>query len=155
MKRFKCLFKKDNIPDNLIKQPAQSTGRLSSVYGFRETYHMLNTLRPRQNGRHFPDDILKWIFLNENVWISIIISFPRGPINNIPTLVQVMAWRRPGHKPLSGPSIVRLPTHICVTRPQRANLFPLDKMATISQTVFSNAFSWMISLIKISLKFVP
>ena len=26
-----------------------------------------NTLRPRQNGRHFPDDIFKWIFLNENV----------------------------------------------------------------------------------------
>ena len=31
----------------------------------------LNTLRPRQNGRHFPDDIFKCIFLNENVWISI------------------------------------------------------------------------------------
>ena len=27
----------------------------------------LNTLRPRQNGRHFADDIFKWIFLNENV----------------------------------------------------------------------------------------
>ena len=59
----------------------------------------VNTLRPRQNGRHFPDDIFKRIFLNENVWILIIISVkfvPRGPINNIPTLVQVMAWRRPG-----------------------------------------------------------
>ena len=43
---------------------------------------------------------------------------PRGPINNIPTLVQVMAWRRPGDKPLSEPMMVRLPTHICVTRPQ-------------------------------------
>ena len=44
-------------------------------------------LRPRQNGRHFPDDILKWIFLNENVWIPIKISLkfvPSGPINNIP-----------------------------------------------------------------------
>ena len=27
----------------------------------------LNTLRPRQNGRHFPDDVFKCIFLNENV----------------------------------------------------------------------------------------
>ena len=27
----------------------------------------LNTLRPRQNGRHFPDDIFKCIFLNQNV----------------------------------------------------------------------------------------
>ena len=26
-----------------------------------------NTLRPRQNGRHFPDDIFNCIFLNENV----------------------------------------------------------------------------------------
>ena len=81
----------------------------------------LNTLRPRQNGRHFPDDIFKWIFLNENVRISINISLkfvPRGLINNIPTLVQVMAWRRPGDKPLSESMMVRLPTHICVTRPQ-------------------------------------
>ena len=29
----------------------------------------LNTLRPRQNGSHFPDDTFKRIFLNENVWI--------------------------------------------------------------------------------------
>ena len=74
---------------------------------------LINTLRPRQNGRHFPDDIFKWIFLNENVWILINISLkfvPRGPINNIPTLVQVMAWRRPGDKPLSESMMVRLAT---------------------------------------------
>ena len=50
-------------------------------------------------GRDKMAAIFKWIFLNENVWISINISLkfvPRGPINNIPTLVQVMAWRRPG-----------------------------------------------------------
>ena len=34
-----------------------------------------------------------------------------------------MAWRRPGDKPLSEPMMVRLPTHICVTRPQWVN-FP-------------------------------
>ena len=69
----------------------------------------LNTLRPRQNGRHFPDDIFKWIFLNENVWISTKISLkfvPKVPINNIPALVQIMAWRRPGDKPLSEPMLV-------------------------------------------------
>ena len=52
---------------------------------------------------------------NENVWISINISLkfvPRGPINNIPTLLRVMAWRRPGDKPLSEPMMVRLTTHI-------------------------------------------
>ena len=39
-------------------------------------------------------------------------------LNNIPILVQIMAWRRSGDKPLSKPMEVRLPTHICVTRPQ-------------------------------------
>ena len=80
-----------------------------------------NTLRPRQNGRHFPDDIFKRIFLNENVKFSINISLkfvPRGPINNIPALVQIMAWCRPGDKPLSEPMMVRLLAHICVTRPE-------------------------------------
>ena len=80
-----------------------------------------NTLRPRQNGRHFPDDIFKRIFLNENVWISLKISLkfvPKGPINNIPALVQIMAWRRPGDKPLSEAKLVSFLTHKCVTRPQ-------------------------------------
>ena len=42
-------------------------------------------LRPRQDG-HFPGDILKYIFLNENLKIAIRISLkyiPKGPINNI------------------------------------------------------------------------
>ena len=54
-----------------------------------------NILRPRQNGRHFADDVLKLIFLNENIWIPIKISLkfvPKGSINNIPALVQIMAW---------------------------------------------------------------
>ena len=29
----------------------------------------LDTLRPRQNGCHFTDDIFKYNFLNENIWI--------------------------------------------------------------------------------------
>ena len=31
-------------------------------------------LRPRQNGRHFHDDIFTCIFLNENIWILIELS---------------------------------------------------------------------------------
>ena len=88
----------------------------------------LNTLRPRQNGHHFPDDIFKCIFLNENVWISIKISLkfvPNGPMNNIPALVLIMAWRRPGDKLLSEPMMVSLPTHLCVTRPQWVNICQL------------------------------
>ena len=67
-------------------------------------YGSINTLRPRQNGGHFADDIFKRIFFDENVWISIQVSLkfvPKGRINNIPALVQIMAWRRPGDKPLS------------------------------------------------------
>ena len=81
----------------------------------------LNTLSPRQNGRRFEDDVFKCIFLNENVWISLKISLkfvPKDPINNIPALVQILAWRRSGDKPLSEPMMVSLLTHICVTRPQ-------------------------------------
>ena len=80
----------------------------------------VNTSRPRQNGRHFPDDIFKYIFLNENVWISLKVSLkfvPKIPINNISVLVQIMVWRRPGDEPLSESMMVSLLTHICVCRP--------------------------------------
>ena len=55
----------------------------------RATAHTSSTLRPRQNGRRF-QDILKCVFLNENVWISIKISLkllPKGPISAMPVLV--------------------------------------------------------------------
>ena len=94
---------------------------LRSQHGEVITTSGVNTLRPRQHGRHFADDTFKRIFLNENVIISVKISLkfvPNGPINNIPALVQIMAWRRPGDKPLSEAMMVSLLTHICVTRPQ-------------------------------------
>ena len=97
----------------------ESLGGLWNIRYPSETH--LNTLGPRQNGPHFPDDIFKCIFLNENAWISIKISLkfvPKGPINKNPALVQIMAWRRSGDKPLSEPMMVSLLTHICVTRPQ-------------------------------------
>ena len=89
------------------------------LYVLLADYINLNTLRPRQNGRHLADDTFKRIFVNENVIILIAISqkfAPKGPINNIPPLVQIMAWRRPGAKPLFEPMLICLPTHICVTR---------------------------------------
>ena len=82
------------------------------------------TLRPRQNGRHFPDDIFKCLFFNENVWISINISLrcvPKGPVTNIPALVQIIAWRWLGDKRMSEPMVFSLLTHICVTQPQWDN----------------------------------
>ena len=86
--------------------------------------NFINSLRPRRYRRHFADDIFKCIFLNENEWMSLRISLkfvPKVQINNIPSLVQIMAWRRPGDKPLSEPMMVSLLTHICVTRPQWVN----------------------------------
>ena len=55
-------------------------------------FNYLNTLRPRQNGRHFWDNIFKCIFLTANVWILLKISLrfvPKVWINNIPALVQL------------------------------------------------------------------
>ena len=49
------------------------------------------------------DNIFKCIFLNENVRISnqfSLKSVPKGSIDNKPALVQVMAWRRIGDKPI-------------------------------------------------------
>ena len=43
---------------------------------------------------------------------------PKVRIDNIPSLIQIMPWRRPGDKPLSEPMMVQLLTHICVTRHQ-------------------------------------
>ena len=85
---------------------------------------MYNTMRPRHNGRHFADDIFKCIFLNEYASIPIKISqkfIPKGSINNILALVQIMAWCRLGDKPLSEPVMASLPTSICAARPQWVN----------------------------------
>ena len=117
---------------------------------------IFNTLRPRQNDRHFPDDILKCIFLNETAWFSIKISLkfvPRGPINNISAL----AWHRPGNKPSSEPMMVILLMHIHVTRSQWVKQCTLThwgraKMDTTLQTTFSSAFSWM-KMFQFRLKF--
>ena len=126
----------------------------------------VNSLRPGQNGCHFANGMFKCISLNENVWILIKISLkfvPRGPVNNIPALVQIMAWRLQGGKPLSEPMMVSLLTHICTNDPTRHRKWGTtrrqvltmvsmivvmlhksgpDKMAAIWQTIFLNAFSW-------------
>ena len=59
---------------------------------------------------NFADDIFKCIFMNETFCISIRISLkfvPKGPIDNKPALVQVMAWRRTGDKPLPEPTLTQ------------------------------------------------
>ena len=58
----------------------------------------------------FSNYIFKYIFFNENVWISIKIPLrfvPKGPINNIPALVQKLAWCQIGDKPLFEPKVAQ------------------------------------------------
>ena len=57
---------------------------------------MVNTLRPRQDGRRFTNDIFKRIFFNEKILISIEISLefvPKSSTNNKLALVHIMTWR--------------------------------------------------------------
>ena len=78
-----------------------------------------NSLRPRQNVRHFADNIFKCILLNKNVRISLKISLkfvPKARIKDIPASVQIMAWCQSGDKPFSEPVMVSLLTHICITQ---------------------------------------
>ena len=104
-----------------------------------------DTLRLRQNGCHFPDDIFKCIFLNENIYISITISLkfvPKGPIDNIPALVQIMAWRHPATSHyLNQWWLVQRRIYASLGLNElirRAS----DKMAAILQKILSSAFPW-------------
>ena len=117
------------------RQPIQVHFSWMKMHEFSIKFHWNLFLRvqlthwdqARQNGRRLPDDIFKCIFINKNVSISIKISLkfvPKGPIDNIPALVQIMAWRLPGDKSLCEPMIISLLTHICVTRPQWVNNIP-------------------------------
>ena len=65
---------------------------------------LFNTLRPRQNGRHF-----FWRHFEMHFLQIVVFSFkfhwklsPNGPINNNLALVQIVAWRRWGDKPSFG-----------------------------------------------------
>ena len=69
---------------------------------------------------HFADNMFKCICLTEGRWISINVSLKLVPQSqiNIPALVEIMAWCRPGAKPLSQPIMVSFLTHICIFQPQ-------------------------------------
>ena len=97
----------------------------------------LNSSPPGQNGRHFPDNIFKGIFLNENAFIPIKISLkfiPNGPISNIPALVQIMAWCWQGAKPLSEPMLTWF-TDICTTRGDELKNFITGKSETLTTKI--------------------
>ena len=78
---------------------------------------MFHTLRARRYRRNFADDIF-----NDNVSISIKMFYSQGSnYKEIPALIHIMDWRRPGDKPLSQAMVIILLTHISVTRPQKVN----------------------------------
>ena len=60
-----------------IFQNLHGKGYQSLLFQFHHTgghVSQINTLRQRQDGRHFPDDNFIYIFLNEKAWILIMIS---------------------------------------------------------------------------------
>ena len=118
--------------------------RVTFIYRRCSLLPALNTLEPRQNGRQFPEDIFKCIFQNENVWISLDISLkfvPKVQINIMPVLVQIIAWRRPGDKPLSEPIVVNQLTHISVIRSQCVNTLK-PELPPFCTWHFQQHFSW-------------
>ena len=115
------------LPSEALVSDVSETSRLSGCSNI-DTFTVMstidphpsgsycNTLRLRQNCRHFTDNIFKCIFLNENVWMllkSLLKFVPKVGINDIPALVQIMAWRRPMmvsllmHKYISWPQWVQ------------------------------------------------
>ena len=81
-----------------------------SSHSWFHFFGYINKLGPKQNDRHCADDTFKRIFFNKNVRVLIEISLnfvPTGPFNDIPPLVQIMAWRRPGDNPLPEPMMVQ------------------------------------------------
>ena len=66
---------------------------------------------PGQNGlqfgrRHFQIHFLEWNNENNRIVIQISLkSVPMGPTDNMPALIQVMARRRTGDKPLTEPML--------------------------------------------------
>ena len=100
-------YSRDTSSRELTSQCPGQHPLLSRVYYIQRVVR-LNTLRAKHNSRRFPDDIFKYIFVNENVPISRKISLkfiPKVWINNIQALVQIMAWCRPGDNPLSEPML--------------------------------------------------
>ena len=79
--------------------------RVRTLYLAQEIYVVYvassksKTMEAVTKKRHFVDDIFKYIYLNENVWISIEISLKlvsKGPLNTMLVLVQILACRLVG-----------------------------------------------------------
>ena len=134
---FKCIFLNENAWTLIKHDDVTKWKHFPCYWPFVRGIHRSPVNSPRKVQWHgalmFPL-ICAWI----NGWVdnhevgdrrryhtyydfSVMISlklFPKGPISNISSLVQIMAWCCPGDKPLSEPTMVSLPTHICINQPQ-------------------------------------
>ena len=84
--------------------------------------------------RYFQIHFVEWKFMNFGKFD------PKGPINNIPALVQMMAWCRSGDKPLSEPTLVNLLAvgATRVTRPQWCKEFYISYLRVCSTSYRTN-----------------
>ena len=98
------------------------------------------------------DTILQTAFSNAFSLMKIYqfqVKFPKGPINSIPALVQIMAWCWPSHKPLSEPMMIILLIRIYFTLLQWVNnhmhgiLQLTGIVCKIIYFIWSNAF-WLV-----------
>ena len=100
---------------------SHSTDLILLEYSSLRSRGMINTLRPKQNVRifrpHFQMDFLQWKYLDYNSLKFV----PKGSINYISSLVQIMAWCQTGDKPLSEPMMVISPMYISITCPHWVN----------------------------------
>ena len=88
------------LPDGTkpLPEPMLTYHQWGSVAFTWEQFHGTGIMLNKSPRNWHIDAIFKCIFLNENVWITIEISLkfvPKDPINNIPALVQIMAWHQP------------------------------------------------------------
>ena len=102
----------------LVNKPLNCWRWWKNIFIF-DRWMDVNTLRPKQNGRHFADEICKCILLNGNFWILNEISLryvPQALIKTMGALVQIMAWHLLVDKPCIEPMMVSLLTYTRTTR---------------------------------------
>ena len=102
---------------------------------YADTKLTIDTLRPRQNCRHFADDIFKRTFLNENIWIStkFLLKFvPKCPFQNSIALVQKMAWRRiKKYLVCKRYVLYSISNELCCVSREKLDIEPLDGMKLV------------------------
>ena len=88
------------------------------------------------------DNILQTAYSGAFSWMKMY----EFTINNIPALVQIMAWRSPGDKPLSEPMMISLQMYICIIRPQWVNhsIMMLVRFGDLSQSDCSKWVMWQV-----------